>query len=319
MVTGNKSNITTANTIICRVAKLLASLCLIGLAGACMFLPICHEIPGQIPVHAQLALSPDGSRLVVSWNECSGKLHAKLLELNGTHLASIRDLALPADTFTTEFASTNQHLLITTTNGKSSDLLKFDLDKGTAELIYKSPYVMRFPLEVSESNYVFLEGTTAENRLSQWQRLQNGNKSLINPRSYQMAAPLSVVGESLFLLEPWNPPAFRNLSGALPEGLNSLVIANTFSIHCADKQPLTCLRVRLYFDPTHTTMEILSGQRHCQIPGIWKNAQGDVFSRDGNTVAFHAAQKDVDGPRRIYVARQTATGCTTSAFSINNK
>lgn len=134
-----------------------------------------------------------------------------------------------------------------------------------------------------------------------------------------MAAPLSIVGESLFLLEPWNPPAFRGLSGELPEGLSSLVIANTFSIHCADKQPLTCLRVRLYFDPTRTTMEILNGQRRCQIPGSWKNAQGDTFSRDGSTVAFHAAKKDVEGPRLIYIAKHTAAGCTTSAFSIDRK
>lgn len=305
--------------IIWRVAKLLASLLLIGLTSACFFLPIYDDDPDAIPVHAQLSLSPDGSRLVVSWNDRSRKLHAKLLELDGARLASIRDIALPADTFTTAFAITRQHLLITTTNGKSSDLLKFDLDKGTAKLIYKSPYVMRFPLEVSEDNYVFLEGINADNRLSQWQRLQNGNKLLVNPMSYQMASSLDVVGESLFLLEPWNPPAFRSLSGTLPEGLQSMVAANTFSIHCADKQPLTCLRVRLYFDPTRTAMEILNGQQRSQITGRWMNAQGIKFSRDGSTVAFHAAIKDFDGERTIYITKNIGADSKAVPLSINNK
>lgn len=318
MATVNTPKPTMANAT-WRVAKLLASLSLIGLTSACFLHPIYDENPDTIPVHAQLSLSPDGSRLVISWDDRSRKLHAKLLELDGTRLASIRDIRLPANTFSTAFATTRQHLLITTTNGKSSDLLKFDLDKGSAELIYKSPYVMRFPLEVSEGNYVFLEGTNAENRLSQWQRMQNGNKSLVNPASYQMASHLNVMGESLFLLEPWRPPAFRSLSGALPEGLQSLVDANTFSIRCADKRPLTCLRTHLYFDPTRTTMEILSGQQRCQISGRWTNAQGDKFSRDGSTVAFHAAVNTAQGPRLIYIAKRTAAGCVASAFSINDK
>ena len=319
MVTGNKPKATTADAIIWGVTKLLASLCLIGLPTACMFLPIYHETPGDLPDNAQLALSPDGSRLVVSWNERSGKLHAKLLELDGKRLASIRDIALPADTFTTAFAITRQHLLITTTNKKSSDLLKFDLDKSTAELIYKSPHVMRFPLEVSNGHYVFLEGENADNRLSQWQRLQNGSKSLLNPEHYQMASHLNVVGESLFLLEPRNPPAFRSLSGALPAELSPLVDANTFSIYCADKQPLTCLRRHLYFDPTYTTMEILNGQQRCQIAGRWINGQGLKFSRDGSTVAFHAAIKDFDGPRAIYIAKNNREDCGAAPLSINNK
>ena len=74
MATGNKSKATKANMIIWRVAKLLASLLLIGLTSACFFLPIYDDDPDAIPVHAQLSLSPDGSRLVVSWNDRSRKL-----------------------------------------------------------------------------------------------------------------------------------------------------------------------------------------------------------------------------------------------------
>lgn len=319
MATRSKCNATNSGFTWRMVNPLAASIFALGLTTACMS-PRYRETPGDIPDNAQLALSPDGSRLVVSWNEGSGKLHAKLLELEGKRLASIREIALPADTFTTAFATTRQHLLITTTNKKSSDLLKFDLDKGVAELIYKSPYVMRFPLEVSNGHYVFLEGENADNRLSQWQRLQNGDKSLVNPKRYQMAAPLNVVGESLFLLEPWNPPAFRNLSGALPEGLTSLVDANTFSIRCADKQPLTCLREHLYFQPsTRSRMEILNDQQRCQIAGRWIDSREVQISRDGSTVAFHAAINDFDGPRAIYIAKNSGADCGAAPLAINNK
>lgn len=49
------------------------------------------------------------------------------------------------------------------------------------------------------------------------------------------------------------------------------------------------------------------------------NAQGIKFSRDGSTVAFHAAIKDFDGERTIYITKNIGADSKAVPLSINNK
>lgn len=299
------------------VAIVSASILTLACATGCVSTAY-DSTSGDIPDNTQLAISPDGSRLLVSWNDSSHKLHAKLLELNGTEVASMREVALPPQTLTTAFAKSSAKLLVTTWDKKSSEFLKIDLSKDEQTLIYKSPYVMRFPLEVSDENYVFLEGVDADSRSSQWQRYQHGQKSLLNEKHYRMAARLGVIDGALFILEPWTPPAFRVLYGTPPVGLQSLIDGSTFTIKCADRSPVTCLRTNLHLEAGRyvSTMAIFNGKHRCDIAGRWADLREESIARDGSTVAFHAALKEVDGPRAIYVVKNVNLKCAVSAISV---
>lgn len=279
--------------------------------------------PGDVQLNTQLALSPNGNRLLVSWHDRDAILHAKLVELNGSEVASIRKMELPQNTFTTAFANNNAQLLYTTKDGASSSLLKMDLEKNTQELIYKSQFIMRFPLEVSNGNFVFLEGIDAESRVNRWHRYQNGIKSVLNKKGYGIAARLNVVGDALFILEPWTPPAFRNIHGALPVGLSSLIETDTFAIECADLTPLTCLRSRSFIEPNGSqyvsSIAIISGSRQCKVAGYRKTSAEETISRDGSTVVFHAALGEWDGPRALYFVKNTNGICQLNTISIKEE
>ncbi len=302
------------------VAMLAASALAIALTSGCAALD--NYTPGDLPANTQLAISPDGNRLVVSWNGRSGKLTAKLIELKGDQVTSSRELALPPNTYTTAFAHNNNELLITTLENKKSELLKVNLNSNETKQIYKSSFNLRFPLEVSDENYVFLEGQDTDSITNSWQRFQNGQKSLLNPKNYGLASRLDVVGDALFILEPWTPPAFRNIHGNLPKGLRSLVNKTTFSIECADKNPLVCARTHLgstddgrYF----STIEILDGSQRCDVVGRWIDAREVVISRNGTTVAFHAAIEDHGGPRALHIIKNVDALCLIKSISIKGE
>ncbi len=188
--------------------------------------------------------------------------------------------------------------------------------------IYKSAVNLRFPLEVSDENYVFLEGQDSDSRTNSWQRLENGQKTLLNPKNYGLASRLGVIGDALFILEPWTPPAFRNIHGNLPKGLSSLINKTTFSIKCADKNPLVCVR-------THTgstedgryfgTIEILSGSQRCVVAGRWFDEREVIISRNGTMVAFHAAVDKHDGVRYLYIIKKLDSTRLVKTISIKGE
>ncbi|MFZ6750663.1 hypothetical protein [Undibacterium sp. Ren11W] len=275
----------------------------------------------EIPDNTQLALSPNGQRLLVSWNDSSGKLHAKLLDLKGSEVATIREVALPPNTLSTTFANNNAQILVTTWDKQVNQLLKINLSDDSARLIYQSPYNLRFPLEVSDENYVFLEGQDAKNSINLWQRFQHSEKTILNGMSYRSATRVNVIKDAVFIIEPWTPPAFRNLAGELPQGLSALVDKTTFDIRCADRSPLTCLRKHLYYGDqgSYSTMEILNGKQRCEIAGRWIDSRGVLISRDGSSVVFHAAMLRHGGTRAIYFIKNTGQSCTASSIAITGK
>lgn len=274
--------------------------------------------PNDIPNNTQLALSPNGQRLLVSWNDSNQKLHAKLLELNGSEITSTRDIALPPQTFTTAFANNNEQILLTTIENNASELLTLNLRDNQLQLIYKSERILRFPLEVADGNYLFLEGTDPISRTNQWQRYQAGKKTLLNPKNYNSATRADVVNGAVFILEPWSPPAFRNLDGTLPKGLSQLIDSTTFNIVCADKSPLICVRKHLLFDgPSYGTMEIFNGKERCDISGRWVDSSELQISRDGSAVVFHAAIEKHSGPRAIYFIKNENGKCLAHRLVID--
>lgn len=298
-----------------RVATVFAILALTFLSG-CGTTPI--NTPGEVQANTQLAISPNGSRLLVSWNDSSGKLHARLAELNGTAVVSERDINLPEDTLTTSFGNSNDYVLLTTWNKKNSSLIKINLGKDDPEIIYKSDFLLRFPLEVSSGNYVFLEGSDPKSRTNHWRRYQNGQRTLLNDQNYGMADILNVVGDALFILEP--SLNFRNIHGTLPAGLSELVVKETFNIKCADRNPLICVRQKIHTDNGESsyfeTLTLINDSRRCEISGNWLDQNELRISRNGSTVVFHAAINKRDGPRAIYVAKNQNHNCPINPVSI---
>lgn len=285
------------------------------LTSGCAWLTY-HEIPGDLSDHTDLALSPNGKRLLLSWREYSGKLQTRLLELDGAQIKSVSFPTLPDDTITIAFAKSDAHLLVTTWDQKISRLLKINVDNNDIETLYQSPKIIRLPLEVKEQNYVFLETYDEKNHFSRWQRLDHGQKSLLNSMSYNMIAPINVLGEALYLIEPTN--TFRAIHGTLPAGLNEQIEKDTFYVVCADKYPLSCLQSKLYFgrDGSYSKLEINNAGQRCQIAGNWIDVRHDQISRDGSTVVFHAAISKHFGARSLYVVQNTNSQCEAQALDI---
>ncbi len=286
---------------------------------------------GDIPSNTQLALSPNGKRLLVSWNGASEKLRAKLVELDGNKVASVRELKLPKNTYHMTFAKNNEQFLVTTLVNKASELYKYNVNDGKQTLIYKSTNELLLPLEVEEENYVFLEGQDTNNKSIQWQRLQHHQKTVLHPKNYRGLLRLDVIDGALFTLEPWSPPAFRSLYGELPIGLSALVDNTTFLITCADSKSLVCLRSHLLYEKevinyqgkiqeingaSYSTKEILNGKNRCEIKGRWIDSRENKISRDGSTVVFHAAKGVYSGPRSIYIVKNINSICIVNSISI---
>jgi hypothetical protein len=291
---------------------------LLGLVG-CASSP---SFVGNFPATTQLAISPTGGRLLVSWNDASGKLRAKLIELEGAEVRSARELPLPAKTWFTRFGVDDDHLLVTTLEDGGGKLLKVVLGTGAEELLYQSDRNIQFPMEIAAGHYAFLEPKDPKNqRFSQWKQLRNGEVQVLNPKSYSLAAHLNVTKGFVYILEPWTPPAFRGLYGTPPAGLYATIDKDTFSIDCADVLPMTCVRTALMTTPNgygyRAKLTVLNGNRRCEISGAWLDRREGSISRDGRIYVFHAARAQHDGERALYVVKNDKTHCVASEVSID--
>jgi len=203
---------------------------------------------------------------------------------------------------------------VTTRNGAASDLVRVDLQGGVQTVIYSSPSLMRFPRELAEGKYVFLEASEPGGRFSRWQKLEAGAKKQLNERPYSLAAPLQYSRGALFLLEPTQPPSFRVMEGTLPASLPGLVDPSTYAFKCADDEALTCLRMDVHFDAfgqTVVNMYVLAGRQRCEISRKWgADVRELAVSRDGSTVVFHAPADVAKKVRAIYVVNTRHADCT---------
>lgn len=278
-----------------------------------------EEPGGAIPASTLLALSPSGKNLVASWPQSSSSRTTRLFTLSGAAVVATRDMALPPDTFTTAFARGDDELLVTTLNGDASELVRVDLQRGDERTsLYRSPAMLRFPLQVEAEHYVFLEANRPGDRFSRWQRLRGGEKSLLSDKNYGLGAPLEHVHGALFQLEPRNPPEFRVFEGRLPDGLQAIVDPATWVVTCSDTRPLICARMHLRYSSsgqTFQTLQIFNGTRRCDVPGQWRELREMRISRDGRTLVFHAAVPGVEAPRAIY-AIDNNSGCTPVQIDI---
>lgn len=275
---------------------------------------------GNIPVDAQLALSPSGQRLLVTWPGKAPRAEARLLTFSGKTVASIRTVPLPDDTFNIAYGRSEDHLVVTTLNRQqASALVRIDLQSDARTVLYTGAARMGFPLELGDDEHVFLEATQPGGRFGLWRRLQGRQKTLLHEQIYGRATQLDHVQGTLFLNHPTKPLSFQALQGSLPAGLQGLVDASTFMIHCADKDPLTCVRSHLFFGPTGQsfgTMEIFSGKRRCKVSGQWMDEREMLISRDGSAVVFHAPIGGRDGPRAIYRVRNEGGSCTAEQVQL---
>lgn len=278
------------------------------LAAGCGSMPTGDSSPG-LPNQALLALHPGGDQVLVSWRDAGTATQARLIGLHaGASGGAPKPVVLPKDTFDMAWSLSADAILVTTWSKTGNQLSRLDLASGTRAVLYESGGALRFPMEIEDGTYVFLEALSAAERSSQWQRLASGRKTLLNPKIYRLAAPLEQIGGSLHLFEPTKE--FRIFAGPLPSGLRELVTPTTWSIRCADKEPLSCVRNHFFMPKDgspFSTMDVVIGGRTCHVAGRWTDAREVQISRDGSTVAFHA-RASREGVRAVY-AIDTRKGC----------
>lgn len=290
-------------------AAISASILVLACSAGCSTASVKSE---EIQNTTRLAISPNGQRLVVVWGDGSNASFGKLLELQGSTVASGRSIVLPEKTKHIAFSSTNDQLIAVTFDQHSSELFKIDLHTNQRELIYKSQFQLGFPLEVSDGNHVFLESDGVSS--STWKRYRNGKKTQLSQETFRGASPLSVLGESLFLSVPTSPVSFLAIHGEVPEQAKAMLDKSTFFAMCADRNPLVCLRTNMHVvNDRHgyyaLTMTIFNGQKRCRVNGNWIDPREVVISRDGSTIVFHDVVPDSNGQRAIYVIKNN-TDCS---------
>lgn len=271
----------------------------------------------DVQKNTYLAISPNGGRLIVAQGNASNFAGVILVELQDTKVISTRKIDLPKNTFTFSFAKNNNEVLVTTLKKDgSSDFLKINLDSNSEEIVYASTSRIRFPLEVSDHEYVFLEGSGDGNRNSKWRRYKNKKNEILNNEVFNLSSSLNVVNGSLFLLEPRTPPIFRTIYGPLPMGIKSLVDDSTFSIICADANNLICLKstIHLVDERYISKIMIFNDRQKCEIPGNWVDVRESYISKDGSIIVFQAAIKDFDGPRKIFIVKNKILNCIINSI-----
>lgn len=303
-----------------RAQGLTASLLTVALAAGCASSAPKAFDPSDIPRGSQLALSPSGQRLLVTWKDSSSKTEARLLTLKDSTVTAMRSLPLPEDTFNVAYGLTEDHVIVTTLDKQlASTLVRIDLKGDQRTVLHSSAARMGFPLEIANDHYMFLEATEPGGRFGKWKRLLGQTKTVLSDQLYSRAAPLSHVKDAVFLLEPTQPPSFHVFQGSLPAPLTKLVDPSTFVIRCADNDPLSCVRTHLLFGPdgqSFATMEIFNGNRRCDVNGKWIDAYEVRLSRDGSTLVFLAAMRDFNGPRGIYVVNNKGGTCAPEQIQI---
>ena len=284
------------------------------LLAACGHAPR-EPLPGGLPGSTLLALSPDGTQLLVAGPEGATATRGRLLELSRNGVASTRNVPLPQDTFTMAWSRSPTDVLLTTRSpDQGGELLRLDVATGARRVVHQSSSMLRFPIETQAGVYAVLEARKPGDRYSQWQRISAQGKTLLNDKFYSLAAPLEQVNGSLHLLEPTRQ--FRVFEGRLPQGMAGLVTDTTWTLNCADKLPLTCVRRHVFMPPeggAYATIEIVQGGRRCAVGERWIDAREVQISRDGSTVVFHGGPER-GAPRAVY-AVDTATCRTFTALA----
>lgn len=284
-----------------------------ALAGALLVLSGCaRQTPyvGEFPANTQLAISPDGTQLFAAWNDNRDAPHGLLLALDGTAVTLRREVSIPPNPSSIAFTEDNRHLLVTTYAPDRSELLKIHLTTGQQTSLHKNPFGLGFVKETRQGDQVFLE---SDGKARTWKRLQAGQVRQLNPSPFfRGAAPLSAVGESLFLTIPTNPASFLAVHGTVPSGITQLLTPSTFFVRCADGDPWVCARVELLTVNDQNSyyaarLTLFNGPRkRCDVSGRWVDLVDLSISNDGSTIAFHAAIEKLGGERAIYVVRNDA-------------
>jgi hypothetical protein len=291
----------------------------IGIVGLFLLAACSHAprevLPGSLPGSTLLALSPDGKQLLVARPEGTDTVRGRLLGLASGGVISARDVPLPKGTLTMAWSRSPAHVLLTTHSPEQGgELLRVDLSTGARQVVHASSSMLRFPIETQPGVHAVLEARTPGDRYSQWQRISPQGKTLLHEKIYSLAAPLEQVQGSLHLLEPTRQ--FRVFEGQLPQQMRGMVTDTTWTLHCADKLPLTCVRTQVFLPKaggSYGTIEILRGTQRCAVGERWIDAREVQISPDGSTVAFHGSPER-GAPRAVY-AVDTSTCRTFTAFA----
>lgn len=273
---------------------------------------------GDISNQMQISVSPDGSRLFLYWRDKDkpSQVRARLLWIIGDKTELIRNLELPPDVLSTAYGYSNDEVLATTYKDGIGKLWKINVTTQKKILVTEGDRRLAFPLEQKPGRYVFLEGSGASH-FSFWQRLENGKKTQINDYPFRAASNLNILKDGLIVYTPGN--RFMVIDGSLPKLPRYVYQGGPFFVDCTQMDEIVCLKSYLgkfeIFYPD--TMEIITNNKRCSVPGIWRDVRESVLSRNGKVIVFHAVKNHDTFERGLYLVRFNEETCLVNEISMS--
>lgn len=296
--------------------KLLWVLVLSALVVACATRPPVQV--GDISTHMEVSVSPDGSRLFLYWRDKDkpSQVRARLLRIVGDKTELISNLEFPPDVLSTAYGYSNNEVLATTYKDGVGKLWKINVITQEKTLITEGDRVLGFPVEQKPGRYVFLE-TSGTSRFSFWQRLENGKKTQINDYPFRAASNLNLLKDGLIIYTPGN--AFMLIDGKWTQLPKDVYKGSPFFIECTQLDDVVCFKSYLgKFEKFYpSTKEILSNDKRCTVPGVWRDTRGVSLSRNGEIVVFHAVKNHDTFERGLYLVRFNEETCLVNEISMS--
>ena len=262
-------------------------------AHALAFAAMTHA---QIPVGAQLSLNSNGKLLaiggvtekqeeVIDIIDLTEKINIKKTRLNLNNYAP----------FTISFGRNPSALIFTTRiKDNRSALIAVDISNINAPQItklYSSPGLLRFPKQIDDSRYLFLEEIKNTTGSSLWKLFDGANVYKTTDHTFRLASYPSVIGGNVFLPIPIKGFGIVDILGNVPIPIRNFFGSSDGFMVCADK-PLTntCIKdgVSVFQTFSYGELAILIGADVCKVHGKWQDLRSMTISSNGAVAAFQA-------------------------------
>lgn len=230
-------------------------------------------------------------------------MKANIVRLKVDSVPQVEQIRLPPETLTFSFARESNLLLVTewTADGARLSTYRVIREAPLNETIYASKFSLRFPLELGKGKYLYLEGISKDSGFSKWKVQDGPAQTELNVKGFRLATRPSVIGDSVFLLQPGEGARLIGLIGGPPQEVSAYIGPHANALSCADVTPTQCVVTDVFVasPASSSTLTLHRGTRSTRIGSHWFDVQGLQISRNGEVVAFHGKTKK-DGPRKLY-------------------
>lgn len=256
---------------------------------------------GDVFANMDISINSASDLIFLQWHDDSSvkQSHGRLLGIRAGKVEYLQDVELPESVYSSSFGFNSKELLISSQHGGNHYLSKINIQTRQREVVYESKTAIRFPAELHLGEYYFLE-TNNDLKYSNWQKLSGNKKEKINNFPFRAAAYLNLIDDGLILFTPSGN--FMTIAGR-PFPLPKKVLdSRPFWVECSKSSAVTCMKDiaenvgGLYF----SRLELISDQRSCIVPGLWRDVRSMRVSKSGDFAIFHARKNNESNERGIY-------------------